>query len=163
MAPGTIRILTPPQLTEPEFASVQALIADGGEVQTTHLAEYLKASHRIGLVEISGELASVGAIKAARQLHIWNLATQSRYPLDSENCMGEFGYVVTKADFRKRGLARALSTELLKDFGGALYATTRNDNFGIHKIVREMGFTNVGSGWRSAEHHDSSVLLWLKK
>src|SRR6266478_7413951 len=156
MPSEVIRVLTPLQLTEPEFASVQALITDGGEVQTTHLAEYLKSSHRIGLVEISGELACVGAIKATRPLYIWSLAIQSRYPLDSENCMGEFGYVVTKANFRERGLARALSTELLKDFGGALYATTRDDNFGIHKIAREMGFTNVGLGWRSVEHPNSS-------
>ena len=110
-----------------------------------------------------GQLACVGAIKAARPEYIRTVSRKSGYRLDNENCGGEFGYVVTKEAFRKRGLARELSTALLKDFGEALYATTRDDNPGIQRIVRESGFDCVGQKWRSEQHPNSMIILWLRR
>jgi hypothetical protein len=104
----------------------------------------------------------VGAIKAARANYIRNVSRNSGYAFEAEGCLGEFGYVVTHAAFRKRGLARALSARLLENFG-VLYATTRDDNPGIHTIVKENLFVNVGRKWRSTAHPDSSIVLWLKK
>lgn len=98
----------------------------------------------------------VGIINSIRQ----EITKRSPVP---ENCAGEFGYVVTGAAFRKQGLANALSRALLKSFGGTLYATTRDDNPGIHKICRENAFQHVGEKWRSVEHPNSSLMLWLKR
>ena len=128
-----------------------------------NLADYLQSAHRIGLTICDGQLACVGAIKAARPNYIGRISRESGYPLEDERCIGEFGYVVTQTEFRKRGLARALSAQLLKDLEGVLYATTRDDNPGIHTIVKENGFVNVGRTWRSTAHPDSSLMLWLKK
>jgi hypothetical protein len=158
----TITILTPREITETQFKDVQALIVEGGEVVTTNLAEYLHSARRIGTTVCDGQLACVGAIKAARANYIRNISRHSGYALEAERCIGEFGYVVTHTTFRRRGLARTLSAQLLKDFDGVLYATTRDDNPGIHTIVKENGFVNVGRKWRSTVHPDSSLMLWLK-
>jgi hypothetical protein len=163
MSKPTITILTPQQITEIRFEAVYALIVEGGEVSTTNLAEYLKSAYRIGVTICDGQVACVGAIKAARANYIRGVSSNSGYPLEAEGCIGEFGYVVTQATFRRRGLARALSARVLKDFGGVLYATTRDDNPGIQTIVTENGFVNVGRRWRSTAHPNSSLMLWLKK
>jgi hypothetical protein len=88
---------------------------------------------------------------------------KSRYDLEAEHCGGEFGYVVTNAAFRKQWWARALSAALLGSISGPLYATTREDNPGMHKIVRENGFEHVGEKWRSKEHPGSFLMLWLRR
>lgn len=157
------RIVKPQELTDEEFAAVRALILEGAEVDATHLSDYLRSSHWIALIAREGQLACVGVIKAARPNYIQGIARKSGYALEVENCGGEFGYVVTKAAFRKQGLANALSVALLASFGGPLYATTRDDNSGIHKIVRENGFEHVGEKWRSVEHPGSYLMLWLRK
>ena len=158
-----VKVVTPQELTKEEFAAVRALILEGAEVDGTRLSDYLRSSHRIALIVREGHLACVGAIKAVRPDYIESIARKSGYALQVENCGGEFGYVVTKAAFRKRGLANALSAALLASFGWPLYATTRDDNPGIHKIVRENGFQHVGEKWRSREHPDSLLMLWLRK
>jgi hypothetical protein len=163
MSSPTITILTPLDITEAQFEAVQALIVEGGEVATTNLTQYLKSAHRVGTIVSNGQLACVGAIKAARADYIRNVSRKSGFALEAEGCIGEFGYVVTRKAFRRRGLARALSDQLLKTFEGVLYATTRDDNPGIHTIVNENGFVNVGRKWRSTEHPASSLMLWLKK
>jgi hypothetical protein len=86
-------------LTDAEFQSVLALIAEGGEVETAHLAERLKLAHRIALTVCGGKLACVGAIKAARSDCIRTISRKSRYALDKEDCRGEFGYIVTDPAF----------------------------------------------------------------
>jgi hypothetical protein len=138
-----VRIVRPHELTGEEFAAVRALILEGAEVDGTHLSDYLKSSHRIALIHRQDQLACVGAIKAARLNYIQSIARKSRFALQAENCGGEFGYVVTKAAFRRQGLANALSKALLASFDGQLYATTRDDNPGIHRIVLESGFQGI--------------------
>jgi hypothetical protein len=157
------RIVKPNELTGEEFAAVRLLIMEGAEVDGTHLSDYLKSSHRIALIVSENQLACVGAVKAARPDYVQSIARKSRVGLEAENCGGEFGYVVTKAAFRRKGLANALSTALLVSFSGPLYATTREDNPGIHKIVRENGFEHVGEKWRSMEHANSFLMLWLRR
>jgi hypothetical protein len=152
----------PNELTGEEFTAVRALILEGTEVDGTRLSDHLKSSHRIALIVREGQLACVGAIKAARPHYVQSIARKSGFALDAENCGGEFGYVVTKAAFRRQGLANDLSVALLKSFAGKLYATTRHDNPGIHRIVLENGFQHVGENWRSTEHPDSFLMLWLK-
>ena len=130
---------------------------------TAHLTERLTASVCIALKPFNGQLACVGAIKAARPDYIASISRKSGYSLDTEHCRGEFGYVVTREEFRGRGLARELSAALLSGVNQTLYATTRDDNPGIHKIVRENGFVEVGRRWRSVEHPNSMLVLWLRK
>lgn len=163
MSDQTVRIVKPQELNDAELESVQELIVEGGEVRAASLRDNLKFSRFIALIVREGQLACVGAIKEARPGYIQTISRKSGYALDAENCVGEFGYVVTKAAFRKQGLAIALSLALLKSLDGTLYATTRDDNPGIRKIVRENGFTAVGKKWRSWEHPNSSVMLWLKR
>jgi ribosomal protein S18 acetylase RimI-like enzyme len=163
IAAPTTTILTPHQMTRTQLDAVQAVIREGSEVATRNLVEYLNSARRIGFVVCDEQLACVGAIKAARLSYIRTISRKSGYALEPENCVGEFGYVVTRAAFRRRGLARALSAELLKDFVGNLYATTRDDNPGIHAIVRENGFASVGRKWPSTEHPESALMLWVKK
>ncbi len=163
MADETIRVVTPSQLSESEFAAVHDLIAVGGEVRISQLAEHLSSSRRIALIEVDGKLACVGAIKDARPNYVLAIARKSGYALDAENCVGEYGYVASQVLFRNRGLARALSTELLKDIEDSLYATTRDDNPAIHTIVRDNGFMQVRMKWRSSQHPESSLMLWIRK
>jgi hypothetical protein len=137
MSDQTVRIVRPHELTSGEFATVRALISEGGEVGAKRLTDHLKSSPLIALIVHDGQLACVGAIKAARPNYIRTISRKSGYALDAENCVGEFGYVVTQPAFRKQGLASALSVALLNSLEGTLYATTRDDNFGIHKIVLE--------------------------
>lgn len=163
MSDNTVRVVKPHALTGEEFTAVRALILDGAEVDGIRLSDYVKSSHRIALIVREGQVACVGAIKAARSNYIQSIARKSGYALEAENCGGEFGYVVTKAAFRKQGLANALSAALLASFGGPLYATTRDDNPGIHRILLEQGFQHVGEKWRSVEHPNSLLMLWLKQ
>jgi ribosomal protein S18 acetylase RimI-like enzyme len=163
MPDQAIRVETPKDLTSREFASIRALILTGGEVGDAHLSDYLKSAHRIALIVREAQLACVGAIKAERPDYIRTISRKSGYRLDAQNCRGEFGYLVTGPAFRKQGLANHLSTALLNVFDGPLYATTRDDNVGIHKIVGQHGFEHVGQKWRSVEHPNSFLMLWLKK
>lgn len=163
MSGQTVRVVRPQELTGDELAMVQALIWEGGEVAVGRLPEHLKSARLIALIEIDGQLACVGAIKEARSEYISGIARKGGYPLGAQNCVGEFGYVVTKAAFRRRGLATVLSTVLLKACDGPLYATTRDDNPGIQKIIHQSGFSVVGKKWRSSQHPNSSVVLWLRR
>lgn len=158
-----VKVVTPQELTKEEFAAVRALILEGAEVDDAHLSDYLKSSHRTSLIARDGQLACAGAIKAARPAYIRTISRKSGFQLEAQNCVGEYGYVVTKAAFRKQGLASALSAVLLKSLNGTLYATTRDDNPGIHKVVRENGFQHVGEKWHSVEHPNSLLMLWLKR
>jgi hypothetical protein len=163
MTDHEVRAVEPHKLTAKELAAVRALIVEGTAVDGTRLSNYLKSSHRIALIVREGEVACVGAIKAVRPNYIRRIVRKSGYALDAENCSGEFGYLVTKIAFRRQGLANALASALLKSFVGTLYATTRDDNPGIHKIVHGNGFQNVGERWRSVEHPNSFLMLWLKR
>jgi RimJ/RimL family protein N-acetyltransferase len=159
MSDQPVRIAKPQDLTAAEFDSVVALISEGGEVETRHLAERLKLAHRIALKFCEEQLACVGAIKAARSDYIRTISRKSQYPLDKENCQGEFGYVVTRQAFRRRGLARELSAALLNGIEASVFATTRDDNPAVHRIARENAFLEVGEKWRSVEHPNSMIML----
>ncbi len=100
-----VRIVKAEELTDIEFTSVQKLISEGGEVATAHLVERLRSSHLIALNTCDGRLACVAAIKAVRPEYIASITRKSGYPLDVEICHGEFGYLVTKQEFRGRGAA----------------------------------------------------------
>src|ERR1035441_8337502 len=106
MSDQTVRIVKPQELNDAELESVQALIVEGGEVRAASLRDNLKFSRFIALIVREGQLACVGAIKEARPGYIQTISRKSGYALDAENCVGEFGYVVTKAAFRKQGSSR---------------------------------------------------------
>jgi hypothetical protein len=63
MSDEVVRIAKPHDSKDAEFQSVLALVAEGGEVETAHLAERLRLVHRIALKVCGGKLACVGAMK----------------------------------------------------------------------------------------------------
>jgi ribosomal protein S18 acetylase RimI-like enzyme len=73
------------------------------------------------------------------------------------------GYISVKKQSRGRGLGKRLTESLVKKCKGSLFATTRELNTPIHRILEATGFRKVGEPWPSKERPGESVVLWILK
>jgi len=62
------------------------------ESGAARLSDRQNSSHRISLIVLDGQLACVGAFKAARPDYIGTISRKTDNVLEAENCVGESGY-----------------------------------------------------------------------
>ncbi len=71
-------------------------------------------------------------------------------------------FVVTGRGYRGKRFASVLSRSLLDMQRAPIFATCREDNEHMAKILAKAGFTPVGKPYPSTEHEGKQVVLWLR-
>ena len=108
-----------------------------------HLAERIAIAYKLAAMEVDGNLVSVAALKnptPARTERTFTKAKTSGH----DGFSLELGWVFTDEPYRGRKYCPALLEELLSTVEEPIYATARQENFGIRKILPHFGFENVG-------------------
>lgn len=153
-------VCEPNSLGKDEFEEFKKLVHLCGEVATNGLDKRIQAAHALALVRLSRHLVGVGAIKNPEEQHIKTVSEESKF----ERLKGygrELGWICVHPEHRGIGLGRLIVKVLLREYKEALWATTRENNFSIHKILSEVGFYWVGESYES-EIGDYRLLLWVR-
>jgi ribosomal protein S18 acetylase RimI-like enzyme len=149
----------PSALTIEQRDQALALIAFGGEVALITLKTLFENSRCILMASSEGKIVGVAAVKvpnrtyAVRVFHKAESQDLDRYPY-------ELGWVYVVPEKRRLGIADRLCELALSDqpaVGAGVYATTREDNTGMMRILQEHGFVKLG---RSYEGRNGMICLF---
>lgn len=160
MAHPTIAIKIVADLNEEAIRRIEVLVKLGDEVENENLERRLARCLKIAIAKVGDELVCTAAVKAARPWKNASVSKTSGYTLNDDAV--EFRYVVTHPDFRRQGMARDLCAQILETTKGNLYATVRNNNASMRKILESNGFVKVGHAWASRQP-DESLTLWIRE
>ena len=79
---------------------------------------------------------------------------ESRYNL-------EIGYAFVKEEYRARGVGIYLCRKMVRSISAPIYATTREANTTINKLLQFGGFHKAGNSWKS-DRGNYNLFLWIK-
>ncbi len=159
---GKVSVRPPKEFTDPELARFRDMVLRGGEVERALLTPHIRRAHLLVCIHVGRRLVAVGALNNPPPQYREAITRDSHGP-DLCLCGGEVGYVAVAKNFRGRGLGRRLTESLLKNCTGPLYATTRELNFPMHRILNAAGFRKTGQPWASNDRPGESMVLWILK
>jgi GNAT superfamily N-acetyltransferase len=153
-------VLKPPhEFSKDELRAIEALVRQGGEVESRNLPQNLRRALCLGAVILGGRLVGVGALKELGTHHD-TIIRRSGFG-DLASFSAEIGYFFVDPTCRGKGLAGNMFKALLSRSPGAAYATTREDNDAMNHILKKNGFARVGQPWDSRRSPGKMIHLWV--
>lgn len=146
------------EFSESELCAIEALVAEGGEVQNQNLRPGLRRAICLGAVFDGERIVGVGAVKH-NDTHRETIACSSG--IDLTLYRSEIGYVYVRPEYRGKCLAANLFEKLLSKCPEGSFATTREDNQPMQRILEKSGFTRAGKPWPSTQFHEKYISLWV--
>jgi GNAT superfamily N-acetyltransferase len=123
------------------------------------LAQNLRTALCLGTVFLEDRLVGVGAVKRLSAHHS-TIVRRTGFK-DLVSFSAEIGYFFVDPTCRGNGLAGNLFNALLSRSPGAVYATTREDNEAMQRILTKNGFTRAGQPWDSRQSPGKRIHLWV--
>ncbi len=156
------RIQRPAICNPKQLAAFQHLVVEGGQASASGLGARISRARLLGFHYEYGELVSIAALKQPGERYRERVFRKAETILRPDLFTIEFGWVVTRDGFRRRGLGRRLSERLVKRTGTKnLFATTRTDNRSMQAILESLGFEPAGKPFSGAG--DGYLLrLWVR-
>jgi ribosomal protein S18 acetylase RimI-like enzyme len=154
-----ILVKPPHEFSKDELRAIEALVRQGGEVESRNLAQNLRRALCLGAVFLGDRLVGVGAVKRLGAHHD-TIIRRSGFR-DLASFSAEIGYFFVDPTCRGKGFAGKLFELLLSKSPGAVYAATREDNEAMQHILTKNGFTRVGQPWDSRQSAGKKVCLWV--
>lgn len=157
----TITVKPPSDCTPLELESFASLVIAGGEVQQNGLHQRIKNAFLLGFASDKGQMVSVAAIKYPSRKHAKDVFESSGSVLSPDDYPLEYGWAFTEKSHQNQGLGTAVLEQLLKDSGNrSMWATTRETNQSIHRILERHGFVRNGKPIRG---RSEKLILWSRK
>jgi predicted GNAT family N-acyltransferase len=134
------------------------LVKEGGAVDPASIKDGLPKAEKIAFVERDGKFVAVAAKKRAKASYAADIASKSKYPLQSD--VPELGYVAVSKSCRGQHLSGKVVRRILFEFGdGPVFSTTSDEK--MKYLNGRMGFRWVGHEWKS-ERTGEMLSLWVK-
>ena len=143
----------------------------------TGLAELISAGQEVTMSVVNRNLASAASIAYAldgdRPVGIVVLKNpvssyrekvfyEADVPELERNYKLEIGYTYVIQEYRPRGVGINICRKMVNSISTPMYATTREENTTINKLLKFAGFKLTGSPWRS-DRGNYNLLLWTKE
>lgn len=159
---STDRVAPPGECTPDQLAAFQALVLAGGQVRAAGLRERIRRAGWLGLHYEDTTLAAVAALKHPAAGYRDKVFRGAQMTLPTAEFDTEVGWVVTRPEFRGRGVARHLLALLLERAdAGNLFATTRADNRPMRRLLKSLGFQRAGRTFVGTEK-SHRLQLWVR-
>ncbi|TXH02459.1 MAG: GNAT family N-acetyltransferase [Rhodocyclaceae bacterium] len=158
-----IEIITkaPAECTEDELRLFCSLVLTEGQVNPDTLSANVRRADWLGFAYIGNDLAATAAIKNAHASYREKVTQKSGSPVELADIPHEFGYVVVAPEHRSKGLSGALASALLEADDGSIFATSTTENHRMHRALEHLGFKKSGNPYRSTEHPDEEIALFI--
>lgn len=141
---GKFDIRCPSDCSDSDIYKFICLVEEGGEVDNERLSGRVRRAVALGFFRIDNRIASVAAIKSPNNNHKRSVFRSAGSKENPDHYNIELGWIVTKEQHRGEGLASTLVSELLKNVSRAIFATTREDNKAMLRILEKHGFRRSG-------------------
>jgi RimJ/RimL family protein N-acetyltransferase len=139
-----IKIKTPSECTNEEIQSFFNLVKKGGEVNINTLEAGIRRARLLAFCYVNQELAGIAALKNADQGYQNNVFERAGEPKLAEKFQSEIGYIYTEEKYRGRHICPILVQHLMNDSAYKIFSTVRMRNKRMIKIIRKLGFHQVG-------------------
>ena len=158
---SNITVIQPQRLSQQQLTTVANFIAQGGEVSLTNALAGVQRAQLIGYASNEqGDIIAITALKTPLDTYKTKVFTAAGYPNLTNQYKYEKGYSYTDPNYRRQGLNKAISQQLLSTASTNIFATTRSDNTASKNNLVAQGFTQLGEPWPSARG-DYSLELWV--
>lgn len=152
-----ILVKNPNHCTDVELKSFEAMVMEGGEVSPLGLQRRISVAEKLIFIKDTN-LAAIGAIKnpmSDYKANVFKKACVSR----ADKYEFELGWLYVSSVARGKGYGR----DLMKTISDTLasnpcFATTRKDNYLMHHLFEQYGFSRLGEPYKSANEEYSLVL-----
>ena len=154
-----INIKSPDDCSDDEKKRFVELVNKGNEVNKTTLSGLVENAHWLAFSYIENNLVGVGGIKRPNNSHRKGVFERANSSLKHEQFEIELGWIHTKKGFRRRGIAKNITRELLENIKDKkIYTTTRTDNK-IRDMLKDLSFYESGEEYESTRDEYSLVLF----
>lgn len=142
----------PAECTEAEIDDFIAFVRAGEEVTGSGLEARVRRAFRLGFLRDGNCLVSIAALKCPVDTYRTKVERSSGIELPAASYPYEFGWVFTLPSARGHGYAPGISKYVLATANDrTVFATSRTDNTGMHRILKGLGFSPAGSTYPSDE------------
>jgi RimJ/RimL family protein N-acetyltransferase len=139
-----VKIKPPSECTDEEIQSFFNLVKRGGEVDINTLEAGIRRARLLTFCYINQELAGVAALKNADQGYQNNVFERAGEPKLAEKFQSEIGYIYIEEKYRGRHVCPILVQHLMNNSADKIFSTVRMRNKNMIKIIRKLGFRQVG-------------------
>lgn len=151
----------PAQIDPRLLQQLADLIAAGSEVDGSMVLRNLKAAQNIAYATDNGRAVGVIVLKNPVPAYRSKVFAAAGVPEMERNFTTELGYVYLMPEYRPQGVAARLLRLMNRSVQGNAFATTRENNTTINKILQFAGFKVTGEPYASARG-DYQLFLWTK-
>jgi GNAT superfamily N-acetyltransferase len=147
--------------SETEHQDFLRLVRQGGEVGDAVLESNVRNAKCLVFLRSASALIGIAALKNPRQGYRQRISAETGVEISAASYPYELGYVFITEGQRRRGLSRRLADAALASADGlGVFATSREDNAGMHSTLGNCGFSLAGKPYTS---RDRSIRLFLRE
>ena len=158
----TIEIKKPSDYKKSQLADLVQLITEGGEV-AGGLEARIKTADVLGVIRYEKNAIGVAAIKKPDRDYRATVFEKAKSTASPAVFPFELGWIFLKEAHRRKGQIQLLIPSLLKSAEtNGVYATTRVSNQKMQKILKHYGFVREGEAYRSRQHPEDEIVLFLR-
>lgn len=155
-------IRPPAEYSSDELDAFCQLVARGRQVDTAGLRDRVGRARWLGLHYEDGDLAAVAALKRPTGAYREKIFRNAEVLGRAGEFATELGWVVTREEYRNRGISRHLLGRLLERAGREpVFATTRTDNRPMQAVLASVGFEPIGQPF-AGRHGNHLLRLWVR-
>ena len=137
------------------------LIAEGQEVDMGVVNRNLANASSIGYAMDNGKAVGVIVLKNPVDVYRHKVFIEAGVPELERRYNLEIGYAFVSVDYRTRGVGVYLCRKMVRSISAPIYATTREANTTINKLLQFGGFKKTGDSWQS-DRGNYNLFLWTK-
>jgi predicted GNAT family acetyltransferase len=143
------------------MAQLSQLIAEGSEVDMIVVDKNLRNAESIAYAMDGDQAIGVIALKNPINVYRHKVFIEANVPELERRYNLEIGYAFVKSEYRARGVGVYLCRNLVRSTNAPIFATTREANTTVNKLLQFGGFRKTGDSWTSGRG-SYNLLLWTK-
>ena len=138
------------------------LVNSAGEVNPDSFPDLFKKAPLLSIAKKEGTLIATAAIKTPNKSHHTKILGLAEVSSAQETYLKALGWIVVDPNYRRKGLGGSLVERLLQEENDALYASVREDNFGMIKILKKYHFSKLGNAYCSEKSTSKKIQLFVR-
>ena len=105
-------------------------------------------------------LVGIAGLKLPRSTYRARVQKSAGFSISEEAFPFELGWVFVLPSMRRRKLSLPLCQPVVAAAGSSgVFATSKSGNFGMHTTLKNLGFKQVGTEWRSRQAKENLMLF----
>lgn len=157
---NTIVAKSPQQFSSEEIDDFVSFVLAGGEVTAAGLRDHVMKAECIAFLRYANCLVGVAGLKLPRSTYRARVQNSSGFSISKEAFPFELGWVFILPSMRGRKMSLPLCQPVVAAAGpSGVFATSRAENFGMHTTLKNLGFAQAGTEWRSRQAKENLMLF----